>query len=298
VVRVADRFGDYGLVGVVAWSADKASGVATVRAFLLSCRALGRGVERAMLASIGTQAVALGLREVRLPFVPSDRSEPARRFLSSLADTTVELDHGVQVFTQPAESSAAGRVNAVPAAADDVAPSADSPAVPAARVTPDAPAIDGSGDAVLLARAYERIALELATPAAALAMIRGARRARPAVATSFLAPQTELQRAIANVWRDVLHIEELGIHDNFFDLGGRSLDLVRVVSELATRDVTVTLMDLFQFTTVATLANRLSGRDQSDRTPGGAGQGDRTAQRIAQRNRALAAAARRAPRAS
>jgi FkbH-like protein len=298
VVRVADRFGDYGLVGVVAWSADMTSRTATVRGFLLSCRALGRGVERAMLASLGTQTVALGLREVRLPFVPSDRSEPARRFLASLVDATVEVDHGVQVFALTAEASAAARVNAIPAAADDVALSVDSPAVPTAGVTPAAPAIEDGGDAVLLARAYERIALELATPAASLTMIRGVRRARPAVATSFLAPQSDLQRTIANVWRDVLYIEELGIHDNFFDLGGRSLDLVRVVSELASRDVTVTLMDLFQYTTVATLAHRLSGRDQTDRTPGGAGQGDRTAQRIAQRNRALAAAARRAPRAS
>ena len=121
-----------------------------------------------MLASLGTQAVALGLREVRLPFVPSDRSEPARRFLASLVDTTVEVDHGVQVFTLTAEASAAARVNAIPAAADDVGPSVDSPAVPTAGVTPAAPAIEDGGDAVLLARAYERIALELATPDASL----------------------------------------------------------------------------------------------------------------------------------
>jgi amino acid adenylation domain-containing protein len=46
------------------------------------------------------------------------------------------------------------------------------------------------------------------------------------------APGTETERAIADIWKTVLGIESVGVHDNFFDLGGHSLLLMRVIYEL------------------------------------------------------------------
>jgi acyl carrier protein len=54
-------------------------------------------------------------------------------------------------------------------------------------------------------------------------------------ADDFIAPRTEFEQAIAEVWRDVLGIERIGIHDNFFDIGGHSLLAVRVITKLDKR---------------------------------------------------------------
>ena len=54
---------------------------------------------------------------------------------------------------------------------------------------------------------------------------------RPALATFYLAPTTELERRIAEIWQDVLRVDRIGMHDNFFELGGHSLLLVQTAWE-------------------------------------------------------------------
>ncbi|HYW51837.1 MAG TPA: SDR family NAD(P)-dependent oxidoreductase [Gemmatimonadaceae bacterium] len=54
-------------------------------------------------------------------------------------------------------------------------------------------------------------------------------------ADDFVAPRTEFEVAIAEVWRDVLGVERIGIHDNFFDIGGHSLLGVRAITKLDKR---------------------------------------------------------------
>jgi hypothetical protein len=81
-VRVADRFGDYGLVGVVIYG--KESDRFKIDTFLLSCRVLGRGVEHTVLSRIGQLALSAGKRFVELTCPPTERNLPAREFVSSL----------------------------------------------------------------------------------------------------------------------------------------------------------------------------------------------------------------------
>jgi hypothetical protein len=76
---------------------------------------------------------------------------------------------------------------------------------------------------------------------------------------SFVAPTTELERMIAGVWQEVLELSQVGVHDNFFDLGGHSLLLVRLQSKL--RDVLhteVAIIDLLRYSTISALAKALS----------------------------------------
>lgn len=76
---------------------------------------------------------------------------------------------------------------------------------------------------------------------------------------SYVAPQSELEQTIAAAWQEALQIEKVGIHDNFFDLGGHSLLLIRVQSILrAALNKDITLIDMFRYTTVNSLARYLS----------------------------------------
>ena len=73
-------------------------------------------------------------------------------------------------------------------------------------------------------------------------------------------PKTETEKAIAEVWQEVLRIERVGLTDNFFDLGGHSLLAVRVHDALVEcLDDPPSLIDLFQYPTVSGLARHLSG---------------------------------------
>jgi len=71
-------------------------------------------------------------------------------------------------------------------------------------------------------------------------------------------PRNELEQAIATVWRAVLGRDQVGVHDNFFDLGGYSLLAVEVLLRLrAELSLDLELLHLFQFPTIDTLVRFL-----------------------------------------
>ncbi len=79
---------------------------------------------------------------------------------------------------------------------------------------------------------------------------------------TFVGARTELEQTIAAVWMGLLHVETVGVEDNFFDLGGHSLMTVqahRKLRELTSREISIT--DLFRFPTIRTLAGYLDGQE-------------------------------------
>jgi len=80
-------------------------------------------------------------------------------------------------------------------------------------------------------------------------------KARPDLDTPFVAPMTPVEKTLSQIWAEVLSLEQLGIHDNFFDLGGHSLAATRVVSEvIKTFQLELPVQALFQAPTVAQMA--------------------------------------------
>lgn len=53
-----------------------------------------------------------------------------------------------------------------------------------------------------------------------------------AAADSYLPPRNEIEKRIASIWKDALHVEQIGVHDNFFDLGGHSLLSMQVIARI------------------------------------------------------------------
>jgi surfactin family lipopeptide synthetase C len=72
-------------------------------------------------------------------------------------------------------------------------------------------------------------------------------------------PGNDFERSIAAIWKEVLNIDSVGRQDNFFDMGGHSLHVVRVHSRL--RNIIsqqLSMTDLFRFPTIRALAEHLS----------------------------------------
>lgn len=96
VCGVSDRFGDYGLVGVLLFCIDAQA--LHVDTFLLSCRALGRGVERAMLRKLGDFAREHGADSVNILYRPTERNQPALDFLEHAGAESKEPDEDGWIF--------------------------------------------------------------------------------------------------------------------------------------------------------------------------------------------------------
>ncbi|NNB87044.1 non-ribosomal peptide synthetase [Corallococcus exiguus] len=80
----------------------------------------------------------------------------------------------------------------------------------------------------------------------------------------FVAPGTAIEQQIAQAWKDLLHVEQVGLDDPFFELGGNSLLALQLHRRLtAELGVTLALTDLFQYPTVRALAARLSRREDT-----------------------------------
>jgi acyl carrier protein len=77
-------------------------------------------------------------------------------------------------------------------------------------------------------------------------------------------PRTGLEREVAAVLREELGLDRVGREDNFFDLGGHSLTMVRAASKLTERlGRPVAVLDLFRTPTVASLARQLGGEEEA-----------------------------------
>jgi amino acid adenylation domain-containing protein len=85
---------------------------------------------------------------------------------------------------------------------------------------------------------------------------------RPRLGTAFRSPRGVTEVAVAEVWCTVLGLDRVGADDNFFDLGGNSMLVVKVHSGLvAALDVELAAVDLFRYPTVAGLARYLDGEE-------------------------------------
>jgi acyl carrier protein len=107
------------------------------------------------------------------------------------------------------------------------------------------------------------------------------RHERPPLPNPYVAPETELEQRIAAVWQTVLGFEQIGVEDNFFDLGGDSLVAIQVASRLKEAlNMDFPVAKLYQALTVRSLAHVLSESEAEEQ--------QRLAADQAQRNQAAA----------
>jgi amino acid adenylation domain-containing protein len=78
---------------------------------------------------------------------------------------------------------------------------------------------------------------------------------RPEIAVSYAPPRNSVEEALVKIWAEVLDLNQVGVHDNFFDLGGHSLAATRVISRVVeTFPLELPIKVLFDSPTVAEMA--------------------------------------------
>jgi non-ribosomal peptide synthase protein (TIGR01720 family) len=81
--------------------------------------------------------------------------------------------------------------------------------------------------------------------------------------TEYVAPRNEIEQTLAAIWQEVLGVEQIGIHDNFFERGGNSLVSMQILMKTHLAGIDVNLKQYFQYQTIAELAEKIaSERDK------------------------------------
>ncbi|MCI0525874.1 MAG: phosphopantetheine-binding protein, partial [Nitrospira sp.] len=273
-VEVKDRFGNYGLVGVMLFKT--LTEAIYVDTFLLSCRALGRGVEHRMLAKLGEIATARGLNHVNVPYIPTQKNQPAFDFLDSIGVQFKQVisdlleEYGSMGVWERRSEEVISHTPTHPYAHTLLFSKGwfyRFPAEYAARLTyapyrgkVEACPEQSRGDRRLRAtKRLNLIATELYDIGQILKTIRARRRVRPELETAFVLPRTPTEVTLAEIWAELLGIEQVGVHDYFFDLGGHSLLAYQLLSRVReTFQVELSVRALFtNLLTVAEMAKSI-----------------------------------------
>jgi phthiocerol/phenolphthiocerol synthesis type-I polyketide synthase E len=113
-----------------------------------------------------------------------------------------------------------------------------------------------------------------ASRAAATAERNGGGHARPELSTAYVAPRSQEERSVAEVWEHFLGVAPIGINDKFFELGGHSLLAIQVLARLREIfDMDIPVQRLFEAPTVALLTESIT-RDRTTAPAAAAAAGD------------------------
>ncbi|MFN6571983.1 SDR family NAD(P)-dependent oxidoreductase [Dendronalium sp. ChiSLP03b] len=85
-----------------------------------------------------------------------------------------------------------------------------------------------------------------------------AKHPRPNLGNDYIAPETEIEQILADIWQEILGIDKIGIYDNFFELGGNSINTIQIAAKANQAGLKLTSQQFFHYQTIAELATDLS----------------------------------------
>ncbi|TMO74720.1 FkbM family methyltransferase [Pseudoalteromonas aurantia] len=235
-LHAADKFGDYGLVGVALYQLQGAT--CLVENILLSCRALNKGIEHRFLRMIAQSALDNGCDEVHLQWQVTERNLPLRNFYGDIAKTFTQVPMKSPLCIE-AVSLASLEFDPQTRSYEQTEPGnvkleADNQGLPL-RVL----------DALYMRSVDLDLLVEHAWPGFDSADIR-------------IVGATSLQQTLAEIWGSVLGVAPNSLDDEFTSLGGRSLLLVRVLELIYQKfGVKLSLFDGIKYNALRTLAEKV-----------------------------------------
>lgn len=248
-VTVKDRFGDYGLVGAVI-AADQNNAL-EVDTLLLSCRVLGRGVEHRVISELGWIAREKKLEYLNIAYRCMERNQPARDFLETIGTAFSETRDDSYIFKLPVQHAVMLKFefesDATPVQGAIKMPKRDNRVSLSGKLAP----ASGHSRSALMQRLTELSEVE-----DILRLIESRNhRTRTTQPGDWTPPRTPVESLMADLWMQVLKIDRVSVHDDFFKLGGHSLLGTLLVSRIhGAFQVELPLSSLFEAPTLAELS--------------------------------------------
>lgn len=279
LVDAADRFGQYGLVGLVLYRlVDNALQVDNM---LLSCRALGRRIELRMLEELSRRAKSHHCLHVEVQLVNTEKNQPAQEFLqrvfgdfrSDSADangrspaeqltlfhmSVEQLDAALRAAELNVTGPLLGADAHEPTEEDVVEESVVEEAVGKSTEGRIVEAGGGKSSGEWPSDLCQHIATQWNNVGSILHKIRDEARPRPELDDAFVPPRSVVERTVVELCQDVLNLRRVGIHDGLKALGASSLHIVQLYSRLEqTFHAGLSIADIFALPTVASIIERI-----------------------------------------
>jgi amino acid adenylation domain-containing protein/FkbH-like protein len=245
IVSASDSFGEYGTVGAALTRTDGAT--RRIEQFVLSCRAMHRGVEYALLRGVAEWAADQGDAALYLAFRPNPKNRPASLFVDDLArlEGVTRDEQGCLI---PLDGIGA-RLDLLQAELLDKPFTRRSETETASAPSEQHPRPQATQAHDVL----RALAAELPDMSAIRRVMRKRERGRD-VRVEYLPPRTGMQRLLAEVVGEHLHVQDPGIQDDLFALGLDSLRALQIASNLTGRGLAVRIDDVFEHPTIESLA--------------------------------------------
>ncbi|HEX3043686.1 MAG TPA: amino acid adenylation domain-containing protein, partial [Bacillota bacterium] len=272
-IEVSDRFGEYGLVGVVITKEEGTN--LFIDTFLLSCRVLARNIEHAILTLLKRYSCENGLHQMRVKFVESEKNQPFREFLEKSNWDPIEQGQGYIIYTMPVdkipdsinfiecfylkslsakEESPISHGKPIDPEPVHLLPETESPTgrfdFSGAPWEVLSPAEEGT-----LYHSVHLLPLKNHTGKMLLQLPVLSLEQRKITRGEYVAPENELEKKLVDIWQELLGAPNIGINDDFFALGGHSLKATTLISRIHKEfNVEVPMGEIFNSKTVRELA--------------------------------------------
>lgn len=274
-IEVADRFGDYGLVGVVITREEDSR--LFLDTFLLSCRVLGRGVENAVLSLLKRYCQGMNLELLEANFYPTDKNQPFFEFITRTGWQKIAENGDHTRFRLP--------VDGIPDTVENIDcyyqrsyPKSEPRQLDMTKESGDV--INENpvrrtnfGDPhwqVQIANeknlVHKNHLLPIQNYSGELLLLLpvGEGKEPTAEQTEYVAPRTEMEAKVVEIWQKVLGISPIGINDSFLELGGDSFKAVQIITRLRPLKLFVSIMDIFRHQSIINLLQNAGASPTSE----------------------------------
>ncbi|MGG0537714.1 HAD-IIIC family phosphatase [Priestia aryabhattai] len=270
-IEVSDRFGDYGLVGAVITKEQK--DILFIDTFLLSCRVLGRTVEAAIMQGLKEHCEKMGIKTIKAKFYPTAKNKPFLNFINksnwkvinreethTLIKLSIDEILSTDIIdcyyncTYRKQSDLPTMANQLSSSNEGISFSANSKKAIKQHSNYNWN-VDIINETNLMHIKY-LIPLQKHSANLIVELPKELQQNNQEISGEYIAPRTEAERVITEIWEEVLGIEKISVTDNFFELGGTSLDGIQVISKIS-MEFEAQLNDVFEYDTIESFARNV-----------------------------------------
>lgn len=252
-VHLEDKFGDYGIIGVLI--ASEQDDVIFVDTFLLSCRALAKGVEHAMIAHLGKIAQDRNKKQVRIAFSETKKNSVAQKFMDANFAACKTADADEIYYNIPTTLAVAFHF--------------DPGTIQSQNEDPDAQqSVEIPQNILSRNKLFSDIVDHFTDLDSIMHSIYGENYSSSQnIKSKTELNSSQIEAELLEIWRETLNNPDVQPNDNFFDAGGDSILIPSMVIRLKKGlGISISIVDVFQYPTVATLAAFVSAHTEGQAT--------------------------------
>jgi natural product biosynthesis luciferase-like monooxygenase protein/amino acid adenylation domain-containing protein/FkbH-like protein len=243
IVNVSDKFGDYGYVGIML--AEEHENNLKVTDFMLSCRAMGREVEYEMVRFLGRYAEKKNLSIVDFDYFETKKNLPAMNFIRSLPSCKDEIRlKGSGILLVASDKAKSITSKSCTAQLDEKLLKSNDVGKSTTKKFID----------------YQELASSIVNIEQLYIAIEHQQKTSNHIERQFakyVAPSTDIEKALCLIWQGLLGVERVGLYDHFIKLGGHSLLMLKLLSQLKNElDITLQVKDVYDCMVFADMAQK------------------------------------------